>query len=285
MWTDSDSDEKGHDDDYAASDDDYDASDESVWDLDDSRAYWRRRFFILCGGVVALGLCAWLFPGAHQAPARTSTASASMAAKRQSLPPAAYGSAWPGPSPAGPTARPSTSPGASPTAPAKLATTQKKTKQKKIKKLKAGTAYHPRPTGYGSGGTATASRCAPASIVLSLFTSQPSYGQDASPEFSVYAVSTSAAACTLTYGPGAVRVVVTRHGHVVWDSASCKPRAAKPERFTLGVPQVLTMAWNRKAEGPAGCAGVLPAGDWGTFRVVATSHGQSSPVRAFKLAK
>jgi hypothetical protein len=276
MWTDADSDEKGHD-------DDYDASDDGVWDLDDSRAYWRRRFFILCGGVVALGVCAWLFPGAHQAPARTSpAASASMAAKRQSLPPAAYGAAWPGPSPAGSTARPSTSPGALPTAPARLATTQKKTKKKK---QKAGTAHHPSPTRYGSGGTAAASPCAPASIVLSLFTSQPSYGQDASPDFSVYAVSTSAAVCTLTYGPGSVQVVVTRHGHVVWDSASCKPQAAKPERFVLGVPQVLTMAWNRKAEGPAGCAGVLPAGAWGTFHVVAMSHGQSSPVRSFKLAK
>jgi hypothetical protein len=72
---------------------------------------------------------------------------------------------------------------------------------------------------------------------------------------------------------------------VVWDSAACRPQAAKPERFTLGVPQVLTMAWNRKAEAPAGCAGVLPAGAWGTFDAVAVSHGQSSPVRVFKLAK
>jgi hypothetical protein len=274
MWTDPDSDEEGRG-------DDYDAPDDGVWDLDDSRAYWRRRFFILCGGVVALGLCAWFFPGAHHPPARASAASASMAAKQQSLPQAAYGSAWssPSPSPTGSTVRPSTSPGASPTAPAKLATAQKKQKQK------AGTAYHPSPTAPVPGGTAAASPCAPASIVLSLFTSQPGYGQDAAPEFSVYAVSTSAAVCTLTYGPGAVQVLVTGHGHVVWDSAACRPQAAKPERFTLGVPQVLTMAWNREAKAPAGCAGVLPAGAWGTFDAVAMSHGQSSPVRAFTLAK
>jgi hypothetical protein len=35
---------------------DYGASDDEVWDLGDDRAYWRRRFFILCGGVVARGM-------------------------------------------------------------------------------------------------------------------------------------------------------------------------------------------------------------------------------------
>src|SRR3984957_18348140 len=65
----------------------------------DPSAYWRRRFFILGGGVAVLGLCAWLFPGGHPAAPRASaTAQASMAAlaKRGDLPPAAYGGAWPG---------------------------------------------------------------------------------------------------------------------------------------------------------------------------------------------
>ena len=70
---------------------------------------------------------------------------------------------------------------------------------------------------------------------------------------------------------------------MVWDSAACKPSAAKPVRFTLGVPQVLTLAWNPKAAGPAGCAGSLPAGTPGTLDAVAMSDGQSSPVHAFKL--
>jgi hypothetical protein len=119
--------------------------------------------------------------------------------------------------------------------------------------------------------------------VLSLFTSQTSYSQHALPKFNVYAVSTSATACTLTYGPGSVRVVVTRHGHVVWDSARCEPATAKRVPFTLGVPQVLTVSWNRHAAGPSGCAGSLSAGAWGTFDVVATTAGQSSPVAVFKL--
>jgi hypothetical protein len=261
MRMDADSDEEG-------CGDDYDAPGDEAWDPGDDRAYWRRRFFILCGGVVALGACAWLFPGAHQPSAHDVTAArASMAAlaKRQALPSVAYGSAWPEPS----------RPAPSPTPSAEVASAANGTK-------KPSTAYHPGPVPSASE-SASAAACAPADIVLSLFTSQSSYAKGAQPKFSVYAVSTSAAACTLPYGSGSVQVVVTRHGHVVWDSAACKSAAAEPAAFTLGVPHVLTMVWNPKAAGPAGCAGSLPAGTTGTVDAVAMSDGQSSPVHAFKL--
>lgn len=121
--------------------------------------------------------------------------------------------------------------------------------------------------------------------MLSLFTTAPSYAQHALPAFDVYAVSTSASACTITYGPGAVQVMVTRQGHVVWNSEACKPQPGTPVRLTLGVPQELTVTWNRKATAPSGCAGVLPAGASGTFDVVAIMAGRSSPVRTFSLSK
>jgi len=256
--------------------DEYDGSHDEGRDLSDDRAFWRRRFFILCAGVVALGVCAWMFPGAHQPSARTAAATrASVAAlaRRQALPPAAYGSAWPGPkSIGGPTAKAIF---ASPTASAKLAGAADKAKQ-------VSTSYHPEPAASASSGAHGG--CAPADIVLSLFTGQSSYPRGAQPKFSVYAVSTSAAACTLPYGAGAVQVIVTWRGHVVWDSAACKSSAAKPVRFTLGVPQELTMIWNPEAAQPAGCAGSLPAGAAGTLDAVAMSDGQSSPVHTFKLA-
>ena len=152
--------------------------------------------------------------------------------------------------------------------------------KKAVKKVeKPGPAFHPSRAASAAGG----SPCAPADIVLSLLTSQPSYARGERPSFSVYAVSTAAAACTLTYGAGSVQVVVTRHGHVVWDSAACERSAAAPVRFTLGVPQVVTMVWNPDAAQPAGCAGSLPAGASGTLDAVAMSDGQSSPVRAFKI--
>jgi hypothetical protein len=121
--------------------------------------------------------------------------------------------------------------------------------------------------------------------VLSLFTSKGSYGQGAWPQFDVYAVSTDASPCTMAYGASAVRVVVTWHGRVVWDSTSCDLAAAKTVRFRLGVPQVLTIRWNRQAAGPSGCAGSLSPGASGTFDAVALAAGQSSQVRAFRLLR
>jgi len=258
MWNVADRDQDGRDDDDAPHD---------LGAVRDPNAYWRRRFFILGGGVAVLGLCAWLFPGSHPvAPHTSATAQASMAAlaRQGVLPPAAYGSAWPGPTP-------TKTPKASPSASAHPKT-----------KASAHPAVSPSP-----GSTATASggpRCKPSAIVFSLFTGEPGYRKDARPKFDIYAVSTSTAACTLSYGTGSVRVVVTRHGRVVWDSAACKLTAATPVRFTLGVPQVLTITWNRQAGKPSGCAGSLPAGTWGTFDAVAMTDGQSSPVRSFKLS-
>jgi hypothetical protein len=269
---DSDRDEAEYGGDYYYPPDDDDAPEEGRRVPDDG-TYWRRRFLILCGGVVALGACAWLFPAAHQPSARASadaSAAAAAAAKRQALPPAALASAWPGPTP---TASPSPASAAYPTAPAAQA------KQKTSPAASPGTAT----ATSAAAAAADAPRCAAGDIVLSLFTSQPGYDPGTQPAFDVYAVSTSGTACTLPYGAGSVQVVVTRDGQVVWDSAACKPPAAQPVRFTPGVPQVLTMTWNRKAAGPAGCAGSLPARASGTLDAVALEGSQSSAVRTFKL--
>jgi len=263
---DADSDEERLGEEYdSAYDARYDTAADEGWDLGADRVYWRRRFLILCAGVVALGVCAWLIPGAHPPSRRVATVarqSAAAANKQLTPPTVAYGSAWASPTPAVPSVPPST-------APAKLANAKR-----------PATGGHPSPTA-GAAGTPP---CAPAGIVLSLFTSQASYARGARPAFSVYAVSTKAAACTLSFGAGAVQVLVTRAGHVVWDSAACRPAPAKPARFMLGVPQVLTLTWNPRATRPSGCGGSLTAGKPGTFDAVAISHGQASPVRAFSIA-
>lgn len=184
-------------------------------------------------------------------------------ARGKSLPPAAYGSAWPGDARASQAAPHATPPFPS-AAPGQ----------------RAGLAGQP-----SASPASRLPQCSPASIVVSLFTSQSRYGQREQPEFDVYAVSTSARACTLSYGPGAVHVAVTSHGRVVWDSAACKQPAARPVTFTLGVPQALTITWNRQASNPPGCAGTGSAGTWGTFGAVAVTHGRSSPVRSFEIGK
>lgn len=292
MGIDADRNDEGRDDDYGECPDyyEYDENDEGDGDgapggdgqpPADEQAYWRRRFLILCGGVAALGVSAWLFPGAHQQSAASAAAvraSVSALAEQQALPSAAYGAAYPIA-----TQGPSQAPAA----------TAAPTFQQPSTTYRPSTAYRPtasdRPTTGADPGSEGArvigrpSGCAPGAIVLSLFTSHATYPVGARPKFSVYAVSTSPAACTLPYGPGSVEIVVTRHGQVVWDSVACGASAAKPARFTLGVPQVLTMTWNPRAAGPAGCAGSLPAGASGTLDAVAMSHGQSSPVHTFKL--
>lgn len=222
----------------------------------DPDAYWRRRFFILGGGIAVLAVLAWRFTPAHPGPAPGAAAdarsSAAAATAGAPLPSAAYGSAWPGPSPT-PTPTPPSSPSPTPPAVASAA--------------------------VGDG------RCTPANIVLSLFTSQASYRNGEQPQFRVYAVSTAPGTCGMPFGPGSVHVIVTSHGHVVWDSSACKPAAAATARFQLGVPQLLTITWNRAAARPAGCAGSLPAGTSGTFQAVAMSAGESSSVRSFTLLR
>jgi len=230
-------------------------------------AHWRRRFFILAGGLALLALLAWLFPARHSGPSAgvSAAARASMAAlqSRDALPAAAYGNAWPVPSPkpsAAVTPKPAAKASAKPT-----------------------TSTSPRPTASAS--TAGIAPCKPADIVLSLFTGQASYSQDARPQFNVYAVSTAASQCQMAYGAGSVRVIVTRNGEVVWDSTECKPPTTKTVRFQRGVPQLLTVSWNRRATSPSGCAGSLPAGAWGTFQAVAMITGQTSIVRTFTLLR
>jgi hypothetical protein len=286
MRMDADREESGYDGHYDVPDDDYgydDAPDEREWGPDDSGAYWRRRFLILCGGVAALGVCAWLFPGAHHPTAQAAAAArASVAAadRQQALPPAALGSPWSAPAAASPSAVPSAAP--SPSATGSPATAAKKTKKKK---QKISLAYRPWSTSAAAPAATPGAACKPADIVLSLFTGQSSYAPGARPSFRVYAVSTASAPCTLPYGAGAVQVVVTRHGQVVWDSAACKPAPAKRVRFTAGVPQVLKLIWNPAAARPAGCAGALAAGATGTLDAVALDGGQSSPVRSFKIKR
>jgi hypothetical protein len=239
-------------------------------DMGDSSAYWQRRFFVLAGGIAALGLCAWLIPGGPASPKTSAAArlSAVALATRDTLPPAAYGPAY---GSHVPTASTRPSPAVSRTA------------VSAPKKPKIAPVYH--PSSSASASATSGERCAPHDIVLSLFTTAPSYPPQAMPTFDVYAVSTSATACMMNYGPGAVQVVVTRQGHVVWDSAACKPPPGAPVRLTLGVPRELTVSWNRQATEPSGCAGFLPAGASGTFDVVAMTAGESSPVGTFSLVK
>jgi hypothetical protein len=239
---------------------------------DDPDAYWRRRFFILGGGFAVLMLAAWLFgsSGPSRQASQTAAARASTAAREAqgSLPSAAYGTPYQARPPLSASATPSPSPTGG-----------------------AVGAPSPSPSASASASasakaSAAGKQCPAGSVVLSLFTSQPDYRPAEQPTFNVYAVSTSPAACQLKYGSAAVRVLVTRRGKVVWDSTACKAtsQGARTVHLTPGVPQVVTLSWNRKASSQS-CAGALSSGQWGTFQVVAQVDGHASTVRSFQLLR
>lgn len=245
---------------------------------DDPDAYWRRRFFILGGGLAVLMLAAGLFGGGG--PSRQASQAAAVRAStaareaRGSLPSAALGPAYgTRPSVSG-SPSPSTSPSSSPTGGAATATPSPSA---------SGSATGP---GSAAAGSAPGGRCAAGSVVLSLFTSQPAYRPSQPPKFDIYAVSTSASACLLRYGPAAVRLVVTRQGKVIWDSATCKTtrQGAKIVSMAPGVPQEVVFSWDRKAS-DGSCAGALPRDGTGTFQAAAQADGRTSPVRSFRLLR
>src|SRR5437660_1744168 len=125
----------------------------------DPEAYWRRRFFILVAGLVVLVGIAWLLSGkGHGTPASSPTTALRAG---DTLPSAAYGSAWPGATP---------TLGTSPSA--AVSTAQPTPSASSISQT---------PVANTSPGAA-GSRCAPADIVLSLFTSQASYTQSERPQ-------------------------------------------------------------------------------------------------------
>ena len=238
---------------------------------------------MLGGGVAVSAVLAWQFTGARLGPPAgadaASRSSATAALIPDALPSAAYGNTWASPSPATSVTAVATTAAAAPSA---SATTQPSAtaERKPTPSPRASSSATTTPPAL-----AKVARCAPADIVLSMVPAQTAYASGTQPRFEVFAVSTAAAQCELPFGPGSVRVIVTRHGHVVWDSAACAAAAAPTVRFTRGVPQVLTISWNRAAKHPAGCAGSLSPGEWGTFYAVAVSGGEVSHVRSFKLLR
>ena len=245
------------------------------WDLGADRVYWRRRFFILCGGVVALGVCAWLFPGAHPPSARRGRRRAPVgggADKRQVPALGRLRQRVAERRRQGGAAR-------------RRASARPLPRRSRADEAQSGHRPQPaEPAGARGGHGARARRltscsaCSPAS---------PATREGARPTFSVYAVSTSAAACTLPLrrrlGPGG-RDAATGTWCGTRRRASPAPADAGPvhARRPAGADADLESARRRR---PSGCAGSLPAGASGTFDAVAMSDGQSSPVRAFKLGR
>jgi hypothetical protein len=241
-------------------------------DTDQSDAYWRRRAVTLAAGLGLLGLLAWAFTGGGGKPAPTGpTPGSSQASGRHSA--AAYG--WP---PTGSPTGASRTGGASGVGPSSTAS-GRPSPSAGPGTAPASSGSAPAAAAQGPGGT-----CSPGTLVLSLFTSRPSYHSGQYPQFEVYAVSTAAGRCALDLSPGKLNVVVMSSGRVIWASADCaRGQPGRVAELSRGVPAQESIVWNRAVSLP-GCVTLAPARP-GTYQVQARTGNVSSPVRAFRLAR
>ena len=128
----------------------------------------------------------------------------------------------------------------------------------------------PRPPSRPPAGLPPA--CPPSDLVLSLATSQGSYGQAARPRFDVFVVSVGARDCSVNIAPAALSVVVRRGGTgLVWDSADCaRGSGAHFVQLSRGVPRVLHFQWGRRPSSPGCRLGGTPA-PLGTYTATAVA--------------
>ena len=143
----------------------------------------------------------------------------------------------------------------------------------------------PDPTqtaGPGSSGVPQA--CKPGDVVLSLFSSQGSYGPGQLPEFDVDVVSTSARTCAFNVGPRFLALVITAGRKRIWSSADCVAgRGSLLTDLARGVPTVLPLSWDRETSAP-GCAVTSRQVPAGSFRATASDVGIASNSVTFTLS-
>jgi hypothetical protein len=242
---------------------------------DQPDAYWRRRVITLALGLGLLGILAWGFSGGGGKPVQSNPTAV--------LPAAALGTAIPGllgsrssPSVSGSADTPSVSPGPS----ARVSPSASPAASGSRRSSADGAQARPSSSSLAAAAGADGDRCAPGTVVLSLFTDRASYGPDQFPRFQVYAVSTSSGSCA--FDPGQLQVVVLSSGRIVWDSADCDHGGGRIVELTRGIPAQASVTWNRAITLP-GCQVLASSAHAGSYTVQAKSATVESPARIFKI--
>ena len=245
--------------------------------------YWRRRFLTLVVGLATLAVIAWAFSGVL-------AAGASPAASARHGSPghgahtrgAASGASGRGGA-SGPAAAPRAAPSSTPAAgsnPARTAPPARTTPPGG----RAPASPSPDPAqSAGSPSSGFPSACKPGEVVLSLFSSQDSYGRGQLPEFDVDVVSTAAPTCAFNVGPKFLALVITARGKRIWSSADCVAgQGSLLTDLARGVPTVLPLSWDRETSAP-GCKAASRQVAAGSFAAAASDGGLASNLVTFTL--
>ncbi len=223
-------------------------------------SYWRRRIFVLAGGLGILGLLAWACSAAGSVPSTPGQAAAMTTSSAAQQAPAAMTSA------AAQRAVPSATPTAARTGPveAQPAPSERATAR----------AHIPHRPG---------SPCAPGDVVISLLESQQSYPQPADPRFTIYVVNAGGSTCTFDAGPRSLRLEVKSGPVHEWSPADCAHGSTSDMvRLRRGVPVVKHLSWNRERSDP-GCPSPRASALPGTYTATATDGALSSQTEVFLL--
>jgi hypothetical protein len=249
--------------------------------------YWRRRAITLVAGLGVLGLLAWAVSGGGGKPGATSAQnSPAQNSSAQNSPAAGVLSA-----PASPSASPSSSSSVAGADAAMPGLGGQGTSG--LPSVKPSSSSGPsRSAGAKSTSAASAAastepggRCAPSSVVLSLFSSGRDYPPGQDPDFGVDAVSTAPGTCTFDLGSAQLQLVVMSAGRVIWDSADCAHGGTtKLSRLTRGVPVQESFTWNRAITLP-GCVTLASSARAGSYTAQARTATITSEVYSFRLVR
>jgi hypothetical protein len=175
----------------------------------DVEAYWRRRVYVLAGGIALIGLAAWACSGGGH---KRSTAQVRNAAATVS------------PTTSAAAAVPSATP--SPTATVTVTASP------------SVSASAPRRAG---------DQCDAGDVVVGLAPAATVFTGHQHPRFSLSVVNTGRRACTFDVGPKALLIRISSGTDRVWSSAKCVSGAgANLQLLRRGVPYLATLDWNRR---------------------------------------
>jgi hypothetical protein len=237
--------------------------------------YWRRRFLALVVGLAILAVIAWAFSGVLAVGGASPAASAG------------HRSSGRGADTRGAASGVSGGGGASGSAAAPRASTSYTPAALSSPAPPGGPpSASPSPDRAQSAGSASSglpSACRPGEVVLSLFSSQDSYGHGQLPEFDVDVVSTAARTCAFNVGPKYLALVITARGKRIWSSADCVAgQGSLLTDLARGVPTVLPLPWDRETSAP-GCKAASRQVAAGSFAAAASDGGLASNSVTFTL--